>query len=810
MKHEPAALLASACGRSMSLQRVDARGRVAGLLLTMTVRQAYRNNTPDTLEVVYTFPLAWGAVLLGLSVEIAGRRLDGTVLARPDAEARYEEAVACGDSPIMVRKGSDQLYTVDLGNLKPGESATIELRYAQLLRMEQGRLRLSVPTTIAPRYGDTLAQPGMRPHDGTAASLSADYGFALSLDVDAAAAAGAIESPSHAIDVLRQDDGGARVSIAGTAWLDRDFVLTLSGVSQASGIAQALRAPDGEGCVVMASFCPALGAPSHAALDLKLLVDCSGSMGGDSIESARRGLERVLAALQPADRLSFSRFGSQVEHVFDAMHAADTRTLERVHRAVGATDATMGGTQMHGALQSTFALPGASGTRGADVLLVTDGQVAGIESVVEAARASRHRIFAVGVGSAPAESLLRQLAEATGGACELVAPGESIEGAMERTFARLRVPRVTGLSMAWGSAPTWTTHTPTALFDGDTLHLFAGFDTVPAGLAPRLSFTLGEGEGATTVALQATVTDARSQDPAATRATDATSADGAGAAHADGATDAAHAVTTAFDLESAPAAVLPRMAAWQRIADMASRRATRGAAQAWARDLALRHGLVTDETNLFLVHVRAEADKATDLPTLQQTQQMLAAGWGGAGSVMARMQSGELVLASMPASYSMHSALEASADGPAIWRSPRGSSSDGLRAFLEDAATPIAPTDRGAARSTPRRLLALARRQLQSSVDVEVLLVALQAATLPEPQTRMLEALATELGLSPDDALLLLLWALARHVADPSLPGDPAMQVLRARLDATVPAAKQAEALARLDATLGATTANAW
>ncbi len=122
-------------------------------------------------------------------------------------------------------------------------------------------------------------------------------------------------------------------------------------------------APDGEGCVVMASFCPAMDAPSAGTLDLKLLVDCSGSMGGDGIASARRGLEKVLDALRPADRVSFSRFGSQVRHVLDALHPADGPTLERLHREVGATDATMGGTALDGALVSTFSLRGGRSAR---------------------------------------------------------------------------------------------------------------------------------------------------------------------------------------------------------------------------------------------------------------------------------------------------------------------------------------------------------------------------------------------------------------------------------------------------------------
>jgi hypothetical protein len=52
-----------------------------------------------------------------------------------------------------------------------------------------------------------------------------------------------------------------------------------------------------------------------------------------------------------------------------------------------------------------------------------------------------------------------------------------------------------------------------------------------------------------------------------------------------------------------------------------------------AKSLAMKYQLVTQYTNLFLVHERAEENKADGLPKLQQVAQMQAAGFGGYGSV---------------------------------------------------------------------------------------------------------------------------------------------------------------------------------
>lgn len=800
---EPTALLRASGGQAPSLRHVGAHGRVAGLMLSMTVRQSYRNDTRDTLETVYTFPLAWGAVLTGLAVEIAGRRLTGSVLAQQEAEARYEEAVAGGDSPILVRRSSDRLHTVELGNLRPGEEAVIEIRYAQLLRVEQGRVRLSVPTTIAPRYGDAAADAGILAHEGVGASVAAAYPFDLEISIDGGLAAGAIDSPTHALEV-RRGDAGTRVRLARTGWLDRDVVIAIDAVAAAAGTpgsANAVVASDGDGSVVLASFCPALGALPRESIDLKILVDCSGSMAGDSIDAARRAIARVFAELRPADRFAYSRFGTTTVHTFDALRRAEPAALRLARAALAQTGADLGGTELQGALEACFALGDAAP---ADVLLVTDGDVWAIDAIVEAARAGGQRVFAVGVGSAPAESLLRQLAESTGGACELVAPNEQIETAIGRMVARIRLPRARDVRIDWGTAPAWSTRLPGALFQGDTLHVFAGFGPGAGAIAPRLSYVVGEA-GAVGQA-------------------------GGAASHALSA--GTPEVVPAPPPDDAPqpgdrlAALLPRLAAWQRIDDVVHGSGAKGAMPSWARDLALRHQLVTGATLLFLVHRRAEADKATDLPTLEVTQQMLAAGWGGTGSVRddrAASLSMQRVSRHRGDAGSVFRDLDPS-DRPAVWRNVRASAAPQIAALEDGAvdrrdvpaflrsqadAVPSKPAPaRGTQRSTPRRLLATVRSRLIAPSEFDVVVRTLDRTTPPDGVADVLRALAA-LGLSRSEAWLLIVAWLAVRFGDQALPGRDAMRAIDALL-AALPAVSRDDGMRIVAARMGTATLEAW
>jgi len=567
-------MLRSTTGETMTLEGVDAKGRVRGLLFELAVEQRYRNPKEANVEAIYTFPLPSDAVLLDLEVELNGRKLVAAVVERKAAERDYEQAIDKGDTAIMLERAGDGLCTLNLGNLMAGESAKIRYRYAQLLSFEHGSVRLTIPTVIAPRYGNPKAA-GLRPHQVPTSDLAVAYPFSLSIDLEGEIAGGTLASPSHALAIAATATG-MHVGLARGAFLDRDFVLAVTGLS---GKSLAVVARDGAKFVALASFCA--DAPREATdrpLTLKLLVDCSGSMTGDSIAAAKRALHRILASLESGDRFSYSRFGSRVVHETDGLVRASDGNVRAGAEQVGRTNADLGGTEMEAGLRQVFAIGGRDGA--ADVLLLTDGETWNADHLIAEARGARQRVFVVAIGSAPAEGLLSRLAEATGGACEFVAPNEDAEAAILRTFSRLRAPRVERAEVAWPATPAWTTPLPQGLFGGETIHAFAGFDVEPTGAIALALHAKAEARPLT-AAVQ-------------------------------------------FDGTVAEDRTLSRIAAARRIESVGEDEKLR---------LALGYGLLTARTNLLVVHERAEGERAVDLPQLAHVAQMHAAGWHGVGSV---------------------------------------------------------------------------------------------------------------------------------------------------------------------------------
>ncbi len=590
MDQRECARLETLDGEPISLLGVKLSGDLRGLMFEASVEQFFCNPGEKNVEVVYSFPLPWGAVLLGVDVVLGGKNLTGAVVERKQAEARYEEAISEGNAAIMLEKNRDHSYSLNLGNLAAHEHCTITLRYAQTLQFEQHGLRLLIPTVIAPRYGDAQQDSGLLPHQAPSHSMLVDYAFALELLLHGDLAQARVASPSHPIGVVHgstQSDTVLAVSLARQAYLDRDFVLVVDQLAHDS-MAVSSRDSVAPGKVaVLASFCPRIAMQGNASTAVKILVDCSGSMAGDSINAAKRALQAIVLQLGAGDRFSLSRFGSTVEHRSRALWKVTGTARLAAQRWVGALQANLGGTQMETALKSTFGL---AQTVSSDVLLVTDGGISAIDRTIASAKDSGHRLFIVGIGSSPAETHLRRLAEATGGACDFVAPGEAVEPAVLRMFARLRSPRLANLHIEWpaGSVPEWVSPLLPLVFDGDTVHVFALLGKAPAGQL-RL---LGEPTEDETPQVIGCATFAGELD----------------------ATD-----------------TLSRMVAAVRL--RATHSDDRSAIASDAAALAVAYQLVTDRTNFLLVHERTEGEKATDMPELQKVAQMTPTGWGGTGSV---------------------------------------------------------------------------------------------------------------------------------------------------------------------------------
>ena len=574
-----ASALTSIHGESVALSDVSVQANLHDLLAEVTVSQTYRNDEQVNIEAVYTFPLPLDAVLLDLQVEIGGRVLKGLVVEKKVAEERYEDAVSSGDAAVMLEAIEPGLYTMNVGNLLPQEIAIITFSYAIVYRWADDQLRIFLPTTIAPRYGDSPHSS----HQVSESSLTVENKFSLKLNVFGALREAQFDCVSHKVTFNRSANMAEIAFQKTRAVMDRDFVLHVKAPQATRSFV--LSGYDGDGIASVASFQPFFpGLQQRRALNLAIVIDCSGSMQGDSMEQAKQALAGILESLRADDRVTVIAFGSTTNLLSDRLLTCNTTNLEKARRFARGLGASMGGTNIAKALDDAYSV--LKTRENADVFLVTDGEVNSWEDVVQAAKQSGHRIFTVGVGSAVSEAFVRGLANVTGGECELVSPREGMSDRVIRHFERMRAPRASCVSISWpDGAHDVTPLNFGSIFEGDTVIATAHFKKPGASGNVVLEVETDTGEVVRQTLSLAMATPSESTDRCSTVA---------------------------------------RIAASERLKQMDAR---------LGLETALHYRLISPWTNWLVIAERGEDEKAQDLPFLRKVPQTMAAGWGGAGTV---------------------------------------------------------------------------------------------------------------------------------------------------------------------------------
>ena len=470
------ARLVAVDGRELPLRAVDLAVEAAGGIARVTVTQRFRNPYDEPLCVRYELPLPADGAVSGFAFSLGGRRVVGEVDKKARARERFEEAVIAGHSAALLEQDRSSLFRQELGNVPPGEEIVAEITIDQKLRwLPEGTWEWRFPTVVAPRY---LGAEG-RVVDAKRVAVDAADGplpvhCTLGLVVrDALGADARLESPSHAI-VARERQGATSVAFAEErgARLDRDVVARWSVATPEVGAALVTARPASSSPVSSVGYglltlVPPLVEPEELAAprrgkartghraasaarlprDLTLLIDASGSMGGEPLEQVRRAALALLATLDEGDSLEMiafawepRRFRRGAERVTPEVRAAAEKWL----RALSAS----GGTEMREGILEALRPLRAGAQR--QVVLVTDGLIGFEEEIVRAIHErlpAGSRVHSVGVGSAVNRTLTTGAARAGRGVEAIIGLGEDAERAALRLVAHTALPAVVELEL---------------------------------------------------------------------------------------------------------------------------------------------------------------------------------------------------------------------------------------------------------------------------------------------------------------------------------------------------------------------------
>ncbi|WP_256077480.1 VIT domain-containing protein [Massilia sp. YIM B04103] len=137
------------------LQSLAIRGAVSGSMAETTVRMVFFNPNLRQLEGTLEFPLAEGQQLTGFSLDIDGALRPAVPVEKKRGREILEAEERRGIDPGLLEQTAGNQFRLRVYPIPAGGSRTVELRYVETLKREQGRLAWLLPLSYGAPPQDT-------------------------------------------------------------------------------------------------------------------------------------------------------------------------------------------------------------------------------------------------------------------------------------------------------------------------------------------------------------------------------------------------------------------------------------------------------------------------------------------------------------------------------------------------------------------------------------------------------------------------------------------------------------------------------
>uniref|UniRef100_H2MGE0 VIT domain-containing protein n=1 Tax=Oryzias latipes TaxID=8090 RepID=H2MGE0_ORYLA len=412
---------------SFPLKSVEVELQVKDHVATVISTLNYQNKEDKPIEALFVFPLPGDAAVCHFSADIGQTHIVAELKEKQQAREEYDDALSSGQQAFLLEESeqSPDIFSLSVGSLPPGESASIRLQYVIELAVEaDGALRFCLPAVLNPRYQPQ--GPGVPVSSVPASEIP--YSLSFSARVSSPRPVSKVESSCslEPLQYLNTDHTEAAVKLAAGHKFDRDVELLIyyKDAHQPSAVVEA-----GQDSAK----------PGERKLVFVVFIQCSDT------------LLLLLKSLPMGCYFNIYGFGSRYDQIFPSVSVEyNEKSMEEALKKVKVMQADLGGTEILQPLQHIYSQPCIS-NQPRQLFVFTDGEVGNTKEVLDLVRknAGSHRCFSFGIGEGASSALINGLAQEGRGHAQFITGSDRMQAKVMQSLKFALQPVVKDISVTW-------------------------------------------------------------------------------------------------------------------------------------------------------------------------------------------------------------------------------------------------------------------------------------------------------------------------------------------------------------------------
>lgn len=443
----------------LPLKATSADVNIAGVIADVTVKQVYVNSGKNVIEAIYIFPASTRAAVYSMKMRVGDRLITAKIQEKEKARQDYEQAKSEGKNASLLEQQRPNVFQMNVANIMPGDTISIEMCYTELLVPEQGVYEFVYPTVVGPRYSNkpeatASANDKWVSNPYTHAGEKPDYTFNIGVNLAAGMPIKDVRCPSHEMTINYENPATAALKLknTGTSEGNRDVIVQyrLADNKIESGLLLYKNVSPGENFfLAMVQPPPKPTVDQIPPREYIFIMDVSGSMNGYPIETSKKVMENLIKNIRTTDKFNVLLFAGCANMFMPQSVYATKENLDKALKMIDEQEGS-GGTELLAALKKALSVEKQKGFSRTFVI-ATDGYVDVEKESFELIQNNLHKanFFAFGIGSSVNRFLIEGIAHAGMGESFIVTKEEEADAKAEKFRSYIQSPVLTDIKVTY-------------------------------------------------------------------------------------------------------------------------------------------------------------------------------------------------------------------------------------------------------------------------------------------------------------------------------------------------------------------------